>query len=197
MPLDQLASPEDLEKTVAALKNAGIEAVVVENGAAASDLVLKMLPAGAEVMAMSSETLRETGIKEVDTVHQKLAAMDRATQHLEMNKIGGAPDWTIGSVHAVTTDGKLMVASNTGSQLGAYAYGSSHVIFVVGTQKIVPNMEEGLKRIYEYVLPLESERLHKEYPQVAHSNVSKLLIINKEIQPGRITVIFVKEKLGF
>jgi len=112
-----------------------------------------------------------------------------------MQKLGAAPEYAVGSVHAVTEDGKVIIASNTGSQLPAYAYGSAHVIWVVGTQKIVANLEQGLKRIYEYVLPLESERLKKVYG--VESNVSKLLIINKEIAPNRLTLILVKQKLGF
>ena len=116
-----------------------------------------------------------------------------------MQKIGAAPEWTLGSVHAVTEDGKVVIASNTGSQLAAYAYGAPHVIWVVGTQKLVSNLDDAMKRIYDYVLPLETIRFRKAYnqPETAHSNVSKLLIINKEVNPKRITIIFVKEKLGF
>lgn len=193
MNFDQLASDQDIEKTIAALKQNGVEAIVVENGVAAKEKVLAMLPQGAEVMTMSSETLQETGISKLDSVRNKSTSVDQKTKR----QLEATPDWAIGSVHAVTKDGKLLIASNTGSQLSAYTYGSSHVIFVVGTQKIVPNQEEGIKRIYDYVLPLESDRLAKVIGKPYKSNVSKLLIINKEIRPGRITVIFVKEKLGF
>ena len=122
--------------------------------------------------------------------------MDRATQGTEMQKLGAAPEWAIGSVHAVSEDGHIFVASATGSQLGAYEYSSAHVIWVVGSQKIVKNWDEGIKRVYEYCLPKESER-QKSIGNAAGSSVGKLLIINKEIKPGRITVIFVKENLGY
>ena len=112
-----------------------------------------------------------------------------------MAKLGAAPDWVVSSVHAVTEDGHLLIASNTGSQLSAEVYSGGKVIFVVGAQKIVKDNIEGLGRIYEYVLPLEDARAQKAYG--IHSNVSKILIINKEIMPERITVILVKEKLGF
>ena len=123
-------------------------------------------------------------------------SMDRKTQGREMQKIGATPDWTIGSVHAVTEEGQVLIASNTGSQLPAYAYGSSHVIWVVGTQKIVKNIDQGIKRVYEHSLPLESERAKKAYG-VPGSFVSKILIVNKEISPGRVVIIFINEKLGF
>jgi hypothetical protein len=133
------------------------------------------------------------------SVKNELAKMNRETQHREMQRLGAAPEYAVGSAHAVTTDGKVIVVSNTGSQLPAYAYGSDHVIWVVGGQKIVKNLEEARKRIYEYVLPLESVRARKAYglPEDWHSNVRKELIINSEAVPHRLTVVIVKEKLGF
>jgi len=154
-------------------------------------------------MSMSSVTLDTVSIsKEIqesekyNSARKKLLSMDRRTQDLEMQKLGAAPEWAAGSVHAITEDGKVIIASQSGSQLPAYAFGSSHVIWVVGTQKIVKNIDEGMKRIYEYVLPLESERAKKAYG-VPGSAVNKILIINKEAQKGRITIIFVNEVLGF
>ncbi len=199
----QLADKEAINRTIDSLKKNGIDAKFVENGEEAKKQVLSMLPEGAEVMNMTSVTLDTAGIvselndsNKFNSARNKLNSMNRAEEGLEMQKLGAAPEWAIGSVHAVTEEGHVLVASNTGSQLPAYAYGSSHVIWVVGAQKIVKNTDEGMKRIYEYVLPLESERAKKAYG-VSGSNVSKLLIVNKEITPGRITVILVGEKLGF
>ena len=121
--------------------------------------------------------------------------MDRKTQTREMQQLGTAPEYAIGSIHAVTQDGHIMLASRTGSQMPAYAYGSSHVIWVVGAQKIVTDVDEAKKRIYEYCLPLESERAHKAYG-VPGSEVSRLLLINDDI-PERTTIIFLKEVIGF
>ncbi len=197
-----LASSESIEKAVEALIVNGINALVVENGQEAKKKVLELLPQDAEVMNMSSVTIDTLGLpKDInesgkyDSVKNKLSKMDRKTQGMEMQKLGAAPEYAVGSVHAVTEDGKVIIASNTGSQLSANAYAASHVIWVVGTQKIVKNVDQGIKRIYEYVLPLESERMQKAYG--VGSFVSKLLIINKEIRPNRLTLILVKEKLGF
>src|SRR5215469_17144575 len=206
MQWDTLASEESITKTIDALKNANINALVVNTGEDAKKKVLELLPKQAEVMQMTSITLETIGVSQIinesgdyDSVRNKLNKLDRATQHREMQRIGASPEWAVGSVHAVTEDGKVIVASNTGSQLPGYVYGSSHVIWVVGTQKIVKNLDDGMKRIYEYVLPLESQRARKAYnqPDTFHSNVSKLLIVNKEVVPQRITLIFVKEKVGF
>jgi len=154
-------------------------------------------------MTMTSVTLDALGIsKEINEsgnynpVRDKLYSMNRETQKKEMKTLGSSPEYVIGSVHAVTEDGKIMVVSATGSQLPAYVYGSNNVIFVVGTQKIVENIDQGMKRIYEHTLPLESERAKKAYG-VPGSFVSKILIINKEIDPNRINLIFVPEAIGF
>ncbi len=200
---NQIPSDTIIQKTADALQENGMTPIIVENKEEAKEKLLSLLPEGAEVMDMTSVTLTTLGI--TDELHHSgkyksiknvLSKMDRATDHLEMQKLGAGPEYALGSVHAVTEDGKVIIASNTGSQLPAYAYGASHVVWVVGAQKITADLDSALKRVYDYVLPLESDRAHKAYG-VPGSFVSKLLIINKEITPGRITVIFVKENLGF
>lgn len=199
-----IASQERINKTIEALKKNGFDAEFVKTGEEAKVKVLSMIPKGAEVMAMSSVTLQKVGLMDsidksgdYNSVRNELMKMDRKTDSLKMQKLGASPEWAVGSVHAVTEDGKLLIASNTGSQLPSYVYASAHVIFVVGTQKIVKDEEEGKRRIYEYILPLESERINKSYNTNMGSFVSKLLIINREIIPQRLHLIFVNEALGF
>jgi hypothetical protein len=122
--------------------------------------------------------------------------MDPKTQQREMIKLGAVPEYMVGSVHAITEGGSVLIASNTGSQLAGYAASAAHVIWVVSTKKIVANVDEGIKRIYEYTYPLEDKRAQEAYGGM-HSNVSKLLIVNREVMPGRTKVILVKEDLGF
>ena len=198
----ELATDESINTTKTALEKNGITVLVVESGAEAKYKVLQMLPEGAEVMNMQSVTVNSIGLADeinkpgkFNSVRNRFATMDAKTQGMEMKKIGATPEWAVGSAHAVTEDGKIMVASATGSQLPAYAYGSTHLIWIVGAQKIVKDIDEGMKRIYEYVLPLENDRAMKAYGM--GSGVNKMLIINKEVAPGRITLIIVKEKLGF
>lgn len=198
----QLASDVQIERTILALKSNNIYAIVVENGIEARKKLLEMIPADAEVFTSSSVTLEVLGInKEINqsghynSVHTKLGTMDRATQNREMQKLGATPEYMIGSVHAVTETGQAIIASMTGSQLTGYAAGAANIIWVVGTQKIVSTLEEGFKRIEEYTLPLEDARAFKAYGK--HSAINKLLIVNKEDMAGRITMILVKENVGF
>ena len=197
-----LASDEQIERTVKALEANGIHAVVAENGEEARRIFFDLIPEGAEVFLGASVTLETLGIKDeidksgrYDSLRPKMFAMDRATQGREIRKLGGAPDYAAGSVHAVTEAGQVLIASNTGSQLGPYASGAGKIIWVVGAQKLVKDLDEGFKRIYEYDLPLEIEHMRQLYN--AGTGVNKVLIVNREIRPNRITMIIVKEELGY
>jgi len=198
----QLASDEQIERAAKALETNGIHPIIAENGEEARRIFFELLPEGAEVFLGASVTLETLGIKDIidksgryDAIRPKMFAMNRETQGREIRKLGGAPDFAAGSVHAVTEDGQVMIASNTGSQLSPYASGAGKVIWVVGAQKIVKNLDEGFRRIYEYDLPLETEHMQQLYN--AGTGVNKVLIINREIRPNRITMIIVREQLGF
>ncbi len=199
----KLATKKIVEKTMEALNKKGVTTYFVENRKEAKDKLFEILPRNAEVMDMTSVTLEKTGIaKEIQEsgrykpVRNKLNSMNKDIDGREMQRIGAAPEYVVGSVHAVTEEGDILIASATGSQLPAYAYGSGHVIWVVGVQKVVKNVEQAMKRIHEHSLPLESERARKAYG-VPGSAVNKLLMIHNEAQQGRITIIFVNEVLGF
>jgi len=197
----ELASDEQIKRAAGALEANGIHTLIAENGEEAEKLVFDQLPEGAEVFTSMSETLAKLGIPaelassgRYDVVRTKLAKMDRKTQNREMVKLGATPEYIIGSIQAVTEDGKVLVASGTGSQLGPYSAGAEKVIWVVGAQKIVRDLEEGRHRLYEYALPREDARMMAL--NGGHSSLNKILIVNKE-RPGRVTMIIVKEELGF
>lgn len=201
---DTPADDATIAKTISSLKAHNIDALAVATKEEAKTKILEMLPKGAEVFTLTSMTLEALGVLptinesgEYDSVRKKLIAMNRETQARDMRKLGASPDWAIGSVHAVTVDGDVMIASNTGSQLAAYAQGAGQVIWVVGTQKIVKNKEDGFRRIYEHSLPMESARMSARLGKPFTSDVRKILIVEKEVRPGRTTMIFVREVLGF
>ena len=196
------ANDEQIERTAKALETKNIKTLIAENAGEAKRMFFELVPEGAEVFLGASVTLETSGIKdEIDTsglydaLRPKMFAMDRATQGREIRKLVGAPDYAAGSVHAVTEDGQVLIASNSGSQLGPYASGAGKVIWVVGSQKLVKDLDEGMRRIEEYCVPLEEVHMQELYQ--AHTAVNKLLIVNKELRPDRITMIIVKEELGF
>lgn len=201
MEYNKIPSDGIIEKTAGALREHGLEVFIAENGAAAKAKALEVLPAGAEVMTNSSTTGESIGLyKEIeesgkyDSVRKKFAGMDKS-QAGRKRRLGAAPVWTVGSVQAVTQDGRVLVASVSGSQLPGYINGAAHVLWVVGAQKIVPDLDAGIRRIYDYVLPLEDARAMKAYGM--HSGVNKMIILNNEATKGRVAMILVKEILGF
>jgi len=197
-----LADDEQIERTAKVLEANNIHVLIAENGAEAKRLFFELVPEGSEVFLGASVTLETLGIKDeidksgkFDAIRPKMFAMNRETQGREIRKLGGAPDFAAGSVHAVTEDGHVLIASNTGSQLGPYASGAGKVIWVVGAQKIVKDLNEGLRRIEEYCYPLEEVHMQQLYKM--STSVNKVLILNREIRPNRITMIIVKQELGF
>jgi hypothetical protein len=204
----KLAADEQIQRTAAALETNGMHAIVVDTGDEARHQIFNLLPAGAQVLTMTSRTLETIGVAEeidqpsepggsrrYDAVRPRLMQMDMKTQWPEMRRLGASPDYAIGSVHAVTEHGEVFIASASGSQLAAYVYGAGSVIWVVGSQKIVPDRDAAFRRIDEYSLPREDERAREAYG--VGSAVNKVLVVNREFMPGRITVIVVKQELGF
>src|SRR6266508_5209119 len=189
-------------RTAAALEAHGITVLRAPNSAEAKRIVLELIPAGSQVHQGASQSLEDSGIADeiersgrYEPLRPRVFSMDRATQADEIRRLTASPDVMLGSVHAVTETGSLVAASVSGSQLGPYVSGSGKVILLVGTQKIVPDLADALRRIYEYVFPLEDARAQAAYG--VHSGVNKVLNVNREWIPDRITVVLCNERLGF
>jgi len=203
--VDWARIPDDgtIERTAKALREHGIEVFIVDSGGEAKAKVLELIPQGAEVMQHSSMTLDAIGVsKEIDESGRYNALRNQVwgekdpEKRTAVRRKANSADYSVGSVHAVTEDGRLVWASNSGSQLAPFGYSSPNVIWVVGAQKIVKDLEQAMKRLEEHALPLEDQRMLKTYG--IHSSISKILILNREIVPDRkLKLIIVKEKLGF
>jgi hypothetical protein len=201
LDFERPADRAHLDRTAAALAARGFKAQVADTAAHARELVLGAIPDGSEVHIALSETIRELGVTEeidesgrYDSIRARLSALDRETQGREMRKLGAAPDYIVGSAHAITDDGQIIVGSGSGSQLGAYAYAGGNVILAIGHQKLVTDLNEGLRRVREYSLPKEYARMQDAgYPG---SLLAKTLIIHHD-PTARINVILVPETLGF
>jgi acyl-CoA hydrolase len=196
-----LPDDETLARTVVALEEHGFGVDVVDDLESARDAVLALIPEGSTVMTNTSVTLQETGIADAinsegryDSARNRMLALDFATQTQEMKAIAGQPDYALGSVHAITRDGTLVIASASGSQFGSYAWGAAHVIFAVSTDKLVPDLDAARERIYEHSLKLEDARALAAYGM--NSRVGKILEIHQE-DPGRIHVVLIRRPVGF
>ena len=190
-----------IERVAAALRSHNIETIVVDSGEEARRVVLGLIPEGAEVHSGKSKTLEDVGLYaelvesgRFDALRPRFFAMDRKTQGREIRKLIAAPDYMLGSVAAVTDDGVLVAASATGSQLGAYVSGAGRVILVVGSQKIVSGLDAALRRINEVVFPYENAQVRERLG--VDTVLEKVLVMYGEWQPGRTTVVLVREPVG-
>lgn len=204
MKYDELASKETIEKTMKALQPRGIQPLFVDTKEDALGKLKELLPTGAEIMTGGSTTLDQMGFTQIliDDNHKWknlkdaiLKEKDPVLQN-ELRKKSVIAQYMIGSIHAVVETGEVLMVNASGSSIPSYSFSSDNVIWVVGTQKIVPTLEEAFKRLREYCFPLEDKRMKSiGYPGSA---IGKFLLFEKEINPDRkITLIFVNEKLGF
>ncbi len=201
-PSSPNSPPTIAAKAAAALERNGIRPLLAATGADARGLVGSLLTDGAEVYNNTSQTLEAIGVADdiersgrYQPLRLRLYRMDREMQRREMRILAASPDYVVGSVHALTEGGSLLIASASGSQLGPLVSGAGRVILVIGAQKIVGDLATGMRRIYEYCYPLEDARARQAYG--VPSGVNNILVINKVMTSGRVTAIIVKERLGF
>jgi LUD domain len=205
LPIDESfakpASEESIQRAAKALTAHNFSVEVFDTMAQARAYVNSVLPNDQSILTASSETVRVSGLDEdinrsgrFNAVRPKLEKMDRNTQRAEMRKLSATPDVVVGSVHAVTEDGRLVAASASGSQLGPYASSAGKAIFVVGSQKVVPDLDTAMRRVQYYSYPKEDIRAREKYGMP--SALLKVLTMNGD-WPGRSTVVLVREPAGY
>jgi L-lactate utilization protein LutC len=202
VPFTEPAPGHHLERAAAALTAHGFTVEILEDAAAARARVKELIPEGASVFTSASETLRLSGIDaDINTsgryqaVKPRVVAMDRATRADDIRRLLASPDVVVGSVAAVTETGSIVAASGTGSQIPSYSGGAANAIWVVGAQKVVPDLAAALRRVEDHCLPLENARALMAYGHP--SAVNRLLVLNAEPFPGRATVLILREAIGF
>jgi L-lactate utilization protein LutC len=198
----QKASEATLNAVADRLRERNFEVVIVDTAADAKTAVLERIPDGAEVHSGKSKTLEDLGlVKELmesdryNFLRKRTLKMDRKTQGREIAKLTAAPDYMLGSVQALTEAGQMVVASASGSQIGPYSSGAQTLILVVGSQKIVPDLDTALRRITDHVQPYEDARLREQMG--IGTKLTRILILERDFNPGRTTVILVREPVGF
>jgi LUD domain len=196
------ATEEQIQRAAAALRAHNIAVEVVDTVADARAYVNSILPKDKRILTAASETVRLSGLDEdinssgkYISIRQELAKLDPKTQTPEMRKLGATPEVIVGSVQAVTEDGSLVMGSASGSQLGPYSAGAGRVVWVVGSQKVVPDLETGMRRLKEYSYPKEDIRARSKYGR--GSVLAKVLTINMDYPADRSTLVLVREPIGF
>lgn len=195
------ATESELEALAGRLRERNFEVVIVQNADEARAAVFERIPEGASVHSGKSKTIEDAGVfaelmesERYDFIRRRTNKMDRKTQGDEIRKLGASPDVMLGSVHAVTAAGQLVITSASGSQIGPIASGAAHLILVIGSQKIVPDLDSAFRRIEEHVFPWEDARLREAMG--IGTKITRTLILERDFVPGRTTVILVREPIG-
>jgi hypothetical protein len=201
----ELVGQDMVDKAVKALADHNFMPESVATGADAFARIKELIPAEASVMNGASKTLDEIGFTDYlkggehgwNNLHASVLAETDPAKQAELRKHAVVSDWYLGSAHAVTAEGEMLIASNTGSQLPHLAYTSPNIILVVSTKKIVPTLADAFDRLNTFVLPLEDARIQQVYG--VHTTHAKTLILHKEgaRSTRKIHILFVNEKLGF
>jgi len=205
MSYDTIVDNNSITKTITALKGKGIEAEVVQTRAEALTKIKELIPAGVSVMNGASVTLEEVGFVDYlkegkhgwNNLHEAILAEKDPAKQSALRRQSVLSDYYLGSVHALAETGELVIASNTASQLPHVVFTSPNIIFVVGAQKIVPTLDEAMKRLREYVVPLEDKHMQDLYG--FNTALNKIVIWNGEspMNKRKVRMILVNEKLGF
>ncbi len=196
-------SPEAVEQTIRALEGHGITVITVANSDGAMAEVQKLIPRGAEVMTGSSTTLIEIGFEDYlsgktagwKDLHEVITAENDGTKRAELRRKSVTADYFVSSASAITETGEIYGCDASGSRVGAWPFAAGHVIIVCGINKIVPTLDDAIVRVREYVYPLENSRAHHAYG--TPSMIAKCVILAQEKIPGRVTVILIRESLGY
>ena len=201
-PQIRLPNEDAIKRTAEALNARNMATTVADSGEQARNLLIGMVPEGAEIFNSTSETLDSIGYTEYlenstkyKDLHKALLAEQDPIRQRELRRLASVAEYVVGSVQAIAETGEVVIASSSGSQMGAYSYGAKHLILVAGTQKICPTLEAALERVRGYSLTR-----HEEW-QVGQGRsprpMGKLMILENEANPDRIKMILIRENLGW
>jgi L-lactate utilization protein LutB len=199
----RLPESSTVEKTVRAIESRNVRVILAETGKEALDAVIDLIPEGAEVMNGYSTTLIEIGYDRALEENRKgwrdyhvtvTAENDREKRHALRRK-SVAAEYFLSGVQAIAESGEIVGCDKTGSRVGAWPHAAAHLILVCGTNKIVPTLDEALRRCREYALPLENQRAQRAYG--TPSAIGKYVILADEVEEGRITLVLIREEFGY
>ncbi|MCQ2546581.1 MAG: lactate utilization protein [Clostridia bacterium] len=206
------ANRAKIETVIKNLEKRNISGYYAENKEEALKLMLKMIPEGSTVGKGGSETMNQLGIIPIlqngkYTYLDSFASADQAVQKETKRKIFYA-DFMLTSANAITLDGEIVNIDGTGNRMAAVIWGPDKVIFVVGSNKIVRDLDDAVDRIKCDACPPNCVRLGKKTPcavtgkcgdclSLGHTICCHTVITRFSSIPKRMHVIMVNEPLGF
>ncbi|MEM2896275.1 MAG: lactate utilization protein [Candidatus Bathyarchaeia archaeon] len=201
-----------IERTIEALKLNGFQAFFVQNSDEALKLLLELIPIKAKVGIAGSLTIRQIGLIEAlekrgnQVIHHwKKGISFEESMNLRRGEI--MADVFLTSSNAITEDGKLVNAGAYGNREAGTLFGKK-VIVVAGINKIVKDVEEGIRRIKSFVAPINTRRIEVDTPCVRtgrcddeeckfpNRQCNVLLIIENKPVGADFSIIMINQELG-
>ena len=200
---NQVPSDAAVARTVTAIQRRGTSVIQAQNAQMALETLQSIVPPNAEVMNGSSTTLIEIGYETLlksgqsgwKDLHDTITAENDEAKRHELRRRSVTAEYFISGVNAIAQSGEMVACDKSGSRVGAWPFAAGHLILVSGINKIVPTLEDTLRRVWEYAYPLEDVRARKATG--ASSQVGKCVILAHEANEGRVTLILINEPLGY
>lgn len=192
-----------IEKTVEAIGSRNIGVILVDTAEEALRAIVDLIPEGGEVMHGTSTTLIEVGFDRVlkenpkgwQDYHAVITAENDTEKRHALRRKSVAADYFLSGVQAIIESGEVVACDKTGSRTGAWPHAAAHLILVSGANKIVPTLDDAFRRCREVALPLEEQRARHVYG--TGSYIGKYVILEREDTDGRITLVLIREPLGY
>ncbi len=207
--------PKDVLRLKEELHRRGIGVIYFADGNGALQYLIEQIPAGAQVMSGSSETLKSIGFEQAlqsgryDYYRPKIIALNENSERIKLRRRAIAADYFVGGVNAISLTGEILNVDGSGSRIAGYAYGGGKVYLVAGTNKIEPDLAAAFNRLRNRAATAECRHLGKKTPcakdgvcrnyecHAPERQCGKVLIIENEKIPGRMTLVLIGESLGF
>jgi hypothetical protein len=216
--LESMDSPATADRVLqlkSVLERRGIGLVYMPDGAAALRYLLEQIPRGAVVMSGASETLSRIGLEaalasgDYDYLRPKVKALSDPEARIRARRRASGADYFVGGINAMSLTGEIVNADGSGNRVAAYAFSAGRVFLVGGVNKIEPDLASAMNRLRNRAAVGECLRLGKKTPcaltgrcdnyncHAPERQCGKVLIIENEKIPGRITVVVIDEELGY
>jgi len=200
---NRIPGEQTIVSTIRAIEERGIQVERLADGKRALARIRELIPPGSEVMNGSSTTLVEIGFQELmdsgehewKDLKRAVTSENDARRRAEIRRRTITAEFFISGVNAISMTGELVGCDATGSRVGAWPYGAGKLLLVAGVNKIVPTLEDALRRIREYTFPLENVRSRNVYG--VPSKIGKCVILANESQPDRVKLLLIDGSYGY
>jgi len=188
-----------------------IEGYYCPDSASALKKALELIPKGSSIGWGGSMTLTETGLMDaIQNGDYKIINRELAKTPEEQRKIYGeicCTDYFLMSTNAITLDGELINIDGRGNRVSFLCYGPQNVLILTGINKIVTDIDAGLKRARDIAAPPNTVRLNRKTPCAITGKCencyspdcicSQFVVTRRSGVPNRIKVIIIGEELGY